>query len=218
MGRVPRERFVPLEQVAAAFEDRPLPLSRGQTISQPAMVAMMAEAALIEASSRLLEIGTGSGYGSAVLRELSRHVTTIERIPELADGARARLAELGYDDVNVIVGDGTLGWATAAPYDAIIVTAYAAEPPAALLNQLAPRGRLIIPIGARDRQQHLECITRKQPTGTRKQPSGASRDPGREGSAVAEAGAGVAGSALFRRERLTGVRFVPLIGEQGFPG
>ena len=147
METVPRERFVERHLASVAYEDHPLRIGKGQTISQPYMVAVMAEMALLTPESRVLEIGTGSGYGAAVLAEVAGQVWTIERHEGLASEARERLAALGYDNVHVVEGDGTLGLADEAPFDAIVVTAGATEVPARLVDQLAEGGRLIVPVG-----------------------------------------------------------------------
>ncbi len=160
MRRVPRDAFVPESARHDAYADRALPIGSGQTISQPFMVAAMTEALRLTGSERVLEVGTGSGYQAAVLAEIAREVVTIERVPLLAESARARLAALGYTNVDVVVGDGTLGWPAAAPYDAMLVAAGAPRAPATLTAQLAPEGgRLVIPIGPRE-QQWLTAITR----------------------------------------------------------
>jgi protein-L-isoaspartate(D-aspartate) O-methyltransferase len=156
---VPRELFVPPHLAETAYEDRALPIGSDQTISQPYMVAVMTQALDLTPSSRVLEIGTGSGYQAAVLSQLAREVTTIERRPELAEQARARLATLGCDNVTVIVADGTDGWAEGAPYDAILVTAGAPHVPEPLIAQLADAGRLVIPVGT-SREQDLITIER----------------------------------------------------------
>lgn len=148
MQRVDRARFVPLELRAHAYADSALPIGHGQTISQPTMVELLLDALQLEGGERVLDVGTGSGYQAAVLAELGADVYTIERIPELAEHARARLPH----GVHVKVGDGTKGWPEHAPYHAIVVAAAAAEPPPALLEQLAPGGRLVIPIGKRRHQ------------------------------------------------------------------
>lgn len=148
MASVPREDFVPPEQVDSAYEDHPLAIGQGQTISQPYMVALMAQLADVRPGHTVLELGTGSGYGAAVLSQLAGHVITIERLPELAEQAARRLA--GYPNVEVRVGDGSLGCADEAPFDAIVVTAAASEVPAHLTDQLAEGGHLVIPVG-RDR-------------------------------------------------------------------
>jgi len=160
MGTVPRERFVPAVQAAYAYDDCPLPIGEGQTISQPYIVALMAEAAEVGPSDRVLEVGTGSGYGAAVLSRASSEVWTIERHEALAERARTTLAGLGYDNVHVVVGDGSLGWPGAAPYDAIVVTADAPSVPEALVDQLADGGRLVIPVGASPGYQTLLRVRR----------------------------------------------------------
>jgi protein-L-isoaspartate(D-aspartate) O-methyltransferase len=153
MRRVPREAFVPEESQALAYADRALPIQGGQTISQPFMVAVMTESLTLQGPERVLEIGTGSGYQTAILAELALEVITIERRPELADAARTRIRSLGYTNVDVLVGDGTLGLAARAPFDRILVTAGAPRVPEALAQQLSPRGgRLVIPVGSPERQ------------------------------------------------------------------
>lgn len=147
MGTVPRERFVPADQVAAAYEERPLPLGDGQTISVPQIVAIMAAALELQVDDRVLEVGAGAGYAAAVLSRCAGRVITVERHRGLADRARAALAELGYDNVEVRHGDGALGAPDEAPFDAISVAAMAADLPTALIDQLAPHGRLICPVG-----------------------------------------------------------------------
>ena len=160
MRRVPREAFVPAAALWEAYADRALPIGGGQTISQPYMVAVMSESLRLTGSERVLDVGTGSGYQAAVLAELAREVVTIERVPDLADSARERLAALGYANVDVIVGDGTVGVAARAPFDAILVAAGAPRAPEALKDQLsAAGGRLVIPIGPAE-QQRLVVITR----------------------------------------------------------
>lgn len=153
MGRVAREQFVPLSRRGSAYEDRALPLEEGQTISQPYMVARTLELAGVPADGRALDIGTGSGYQAALLGELAKEVVTIERIPSLAESARAKLAELGYDNVEVVVGDGSVGYADRAPYDAIVGAAAAPSAPETLKRQLAIGGRLVLPIGSRTMQR-----------------------------------------------------------------
>jgi protein-L-isoaspartate(D-aspartate) O-methyltransferase len=163
MERVPRELFVPDELRPRAYEDAALPIGEGQTISQPYMVARIAEALALSGDEHVLDVGTGSGYQAAVLAELAAEVDTIERIPALAEQARANLAAAGYERVNVHVGDGTLGLSERAPFDAIAVAAAAAEVPPALYEQLQPRGRLVIPVGGRHGQR-LELVI-KSPEG-----------------------------------------------------
>jgi protein-L-isoaspartate(D-aspartate) O-methyltransferase len=147
MGVVPRHRFVPGAGPAEAYRDGPLPIGFGQTISQPYIVAFMAEAAALDPEDRVLEIGTGSGYGAAVLAELAAEVYTVEIVPELAERARRTLAATGYANVQVRAGNGWLGWPEHAPYDAIVVTAAPDEVPAALVEQLGMGGTLVIPVG-----------------------------------------------------------------------
>lgn len=158
MRRVPRHEFVPPEWRALAYLDRPLPIGHHQTISQPSLVARMTELAGLEADSRVLEVGTGSGYQAAILAELAGEVYSIEIIGALAEQAAATLARLGYDSIQLRHGDGYLGWPEASPFDAIVVTAAANEVPAPLLEQLAPGGRLVIPVG--DWVQELEVHER----------------------------------------------------------
>jgi len=147
IGRVPRERFIPPEQRDHAYENTPLPIGEGQTISQPFVVALMTSALRLHGGERALEIGTGSGYQAAVLAELGVQLITLERFPDLAERAAAVLAELGYRGVHVYHADGTMGWPTHAPYDAILVTAGGAQVPPALIEQLAEGGRLVMPVG-----------------------------------------------------------------------
>jgi protein-L-isoaspartate(D-aspartate) O-methyltransferase len=153
MRAVPRHRFVPKHMLGAAYRDSPLPIGQGQTISQPYIVALMTAELELTGTERVLEIGTGSGYQAAILGELAAEVISVERLPALAQEARALLAELGYDNVHVRVGDGTLGWPDEAPYDAIIVTAAAPEVPEPLQAQLVDGGRLLAPVGPRWTQQ-----------------------------------------------------------------
>jgi protein-L-isoaspartate(D-aspartate) O-methyltransferase len=160
MRTVPRERFVADYQQDQAYDDGPLPIGEGQTISQPYVVALMAAAIEPRPGDRVLEVGTGSGYAAAVLATIVAEVYTIERLGSLARKAEQRLASLGYRNVHVLEGDGTLGWADHAPYDGIIVTAGGPRIPAPLLDQLAVGGRLIIPVGPALRYQHLERVTR----------------------------------------------------------
>jgi protein-L-isoaspartate(D-aspartate) O-methyltransferase len=166
MAAVARELFVPEEHRAAAYEDGPIPLPHGQTISQPYMVAVTCEALALSGDERVLDIGTGSGYAAAVLAELAGCVYTIERIPELADAARLALAAGGYERVSVHVGDGSLGLPEYAPYDAIAVAAAAAKLPAALWQQLREGGRIAVPLRSGRGRQHL-CVLERTPAGPR---------------------------------------------------
>jgi len=186
MARVPRECFVEPGSEAQAYADCPLPIGQGQTLSQPYMVALMAQAASIGAADRVLEVGTGSGYAAAVLAELAARIDTVERHAALAALAARRLIELGYARVRVHLGDGSAGWPDAAPFDAIIVSAAAPALPPALCEQLAVGGRLVIPIGARIGTQRLCRFTRRNSAGG------------------------------WEAEDLGGVVFVPLLGVQGW--
>lgn len=161
MERVPRERFMPSASHHLAYEDIPLSIDMGQTISQPFIVALMTEALELSGSERVLEIGTGSGYQAAILAELTSWVVTVERHQKLADSARQLLAELGYTNIEVHLAEKTIGWPKGGPYQAIIVTAGAPQVPQALLDQLAEGGRLVIPIGSRYEQELLKVIKRK---------------------------------------------------------
>jgi protein-L-isoaspartate(D-aspartate) O-methyltransferase len=183
---VAREAFLPPELGEFAYDDTPLPIAGDQTISQPYIVAVTVEALGLRDTDRVLEVGTGSGYAAAILGKMAREVFTVERIAELAEEARERLARLGFHNVHVLHGDGTLGWKDHAPYDAIAVAAGGPEIPKALLAQLAPGGRLVIPVGPHASAQILTRITKLA-----------------DGS--------------FHEEPLADVRFVPLIGEQGWP-
>ena len=160
MRNVPREAFVPEQLRDLAYADRPLPIGEGQTISQPYIVAAMTEALGLRGGENVLEIGTGSGYAAAVLANIAREVHTVERITALAKKARATLRRLGYDSINVMEGDGTLGWPGAAPYDAIVVTAEGPHVPPSLRAQLKPGGRLVMPVSEGKLKQFLIRITR----------------------------------------------------------
>jgi len=147
MGKVPRHLFVEENLQDIAYEDRPLPIACGQTISQPYMVAYMTEAIQLQGDENVLEIGTGSGYQTAILAEICRQVFTVEKYPELLAGAEAVLRKLGYRNIEAKTDDGTLGWPEHKPYDAVLVTAGAPHVPKPLLDQLADGGRLLIPVG-----------------------------------------------------------------------
>jgi len=167
MLSVPRHEFVPSEFAAEAYSDRPLPIGHGQTISQPFMVAAMAEALELSGSESLLEIGAGSGYQAAVLSLLAREVHTVEMQQDLATDSAERLHRLGYGNVHVHVGDGTLGWPQEAAFDAIVVTAAAPDIPPPLAEQLANGGRLIIPVGTAEEQRLLRVEKRDHALSTR---------------------------------------------------
>jgi protein-L-isoaspartate(D-aspartate) O-methyltransferase len=160
MREVPREEFVPAELAEQAYEDYPLPIDEGQTISQPYMVAYMAESLELEPTERVLEIGTGSGYSAAVLSRLVAEVYTVEHFATLAKSAGERLQRLGFDNIRIFVGDGTLGWPELAPYDAIVVTAGAPRVPEPLLSQLVIGGRLVVPVGLNQFVQTLIRVRR----------------------------------------------------------
>ena len=185
MRKVPRELFLPKNLREFAYEDSPLPIAGEQTISQPYIVAFMSEALMLKGGEKVLEIGAGSGYAAAVLSEIAANVYTVERLGQLADKAAATLADLGYDNVRVLHGDGTRGWPEHAPYDAIVVAAGGPQVPESLKEQLKVGGRLVIPVGADQRSQELVRVTR------------ISKDE-------------------YRNEDIADVRFVPLIGEQGW--
>ncbi len=158
MGRLPRDRFVEEALIGEAYNDHPLPIGCRQTISQPYMVGFMTEALNLKGCERVLEIGTGSGYQTAVLASIAASVYTIERIPALLDKARAVLASLGFANIAFKAFDGTLGWMECAPFDAIIVTAAGPSIPQPLLGQLADGGRLVIPVGNRDGQELIKIV------------------------------------------------------------
>jgi protein-L-isoaspartate(D-aspartate) O-methyltransferase len=159
LAKVPRHLFVPDAFRDHAYDDRPLPIGYEQTISQPYIVAFMTEALGLDGTERVLEVGTGSGYQAAILSEIAAQVHTIEIVPELADGAAALLERLGYRNVAVRAGDGYRGWPDAAPFDAIIVTAAPDHVPEPLVDQLAPGGRMIIPVGGTS--QEIRILTRR---------------------------------------------------------
>jgi protein-L-isoaspartate(D-aspartate) O-methyltransferase len=187
MRKVPRELFVPEKLREFAYDDSPLPIADEQTISQPYIVAFMAEALLLKRDDKVLEIGAGSGYAAAVLSEIAAHVYTVERVGRLAKTAAERLAELGYDNVHVRHGDGTRGWPEHAPFDAIVVAAGGPQVPESLKSQLKVGGRLVIPIGSDQLVQELVRVTRVTET-------------------------------EYQSEDIADVRFVPLIGAEGWTG
>ncbi len=162
MSKIPRHVFVEEKFRSQAYEDRPLPIGCGQTISQPFMVALMTQLLDLKPEDRVLEIGGGSGYHTAILASLARQVVSIERIPELAERAAARLAQLGFDNAIVTVGDGTTGWRPLAPYDAILVAAGSPDIPQPLIDQLNVGGRLVIPVGEERLQRLIRIIKGKQ--------------------------------------------------------
>ena len=162
MARVPRECFVPPGSRHSAYEDRPLPIGFEQTISQPLIIAMMTEALELSGSEKILELGTGSGYQTAILAELAQLVITVERVPALAASARKALDRLGYTNIRTHLAEETLGWTKGAPYDAIIVTAAAPEVPNELVAHLGINGRMVIPVGTRYIQELYKGTRRRQ--------------------------------------------------------
>ena len=185
LRQVPREEFVSPDYGSEAYGDHPLPIEAGQTISQPYIVALMIEAANIAPGDRVLEVGAGSGYAAAVISRVAKEVIAIERKPELVELARERMQRLGYGNVSIVEGDGTRGWPDGAPYDAILAAASGSHVPQPLIDQLAPGGRLVMPVGSRAWIQQLVKLTNL--------PDGQTE-----------------------RENLGEVRFVPLIGEEGW--
>jgi protein-L-isoaspartate(D-aspartate) O-methyltransferase len=185
MQQVPREAFVEAGYEDFAYDDSPLPIGEGQTISQPYIVAFMIEATGIAPGDVALDVGTGSGYAAAVMAQIAERVYTIERHASLARQAEQRFAALGYENIHVRIGDGSCGWPDAGPYDAILVAAGAPQVPVALRQQLAPGGRLVIPVGESPTTQRLLRVRRLDDAG-------------------------------YEEETLAAVRFVPLIGEQGW--
>ena len=165
IGRVPRHEFVPEDQRRYAYDNRPLPIGYGQTISQPLIVALMTDLLQLEPGFRVFELGTGSGYQAAVLAELGAHVYSMEIVEPLAQAARERLERLGYSQVQVRGGDGYLGWPEQAPFDVIIVTAAGDHIPPPLIRQLRPGGRMILPVGGRYVTQQLVLVD-KEPDGS----------------------------------------------------
>ncbi|MBA3667547.1 MAG: protein-L-isoaspartate(D-aspartate) O-methyltransferase [Sphingomonas sp.] len=185
MRTVPREEFVAPPLAEHAYEDRPLPIEAGQTISQPYIVALTIDAAGIGAGDKVLEVGAGSGYAAAVIGQIAGKVIAIERHHELAELARDRISRLGYDNVRIVEGDGTRGFPAEAPFDAIVAAASGRHVPPALLDQLNPGGRLVMPVGSQLWSQSLVKLTKNH-------------------------------DGTIDREDLCVVRFVPLIGAQGF--
>lgn len=163
MERVPRESFVPAESKHMAYEDAPVPIGEGQTISQPFIVALMVQALELRQTDKVLEVGTGSGYEAAVLAEMASSVVTVERIASLADSARERLASLGYGNVDVVLVGEKLGWEAEAPYDAIVVAAAAPKLLRGLMEQMADGGRLVIPVGSMQNQELMK-VSRSEDT------------------------------------------------------
>jgi len=162
ISRVPRHEFVPADEKHNAYENRPLPIGHGQTISQPYIVAVMTDMLNLEPGSKVLELGTGSGYQAAILAELASKVYTIEIVEPLGILAKKRLQRLGYDNVTTKIGDGYYGWEEHAPFDAIIVTAAASHIPPPLIKQLKPGGRMVIPVGSRFMMQQLLVVDKRE--------------------------------------------------------
>lgn len=184
---VPREAFVDPDLAHLAYEDHPLPIEAKQTISQPYIVALMIEAAEIAAGDTVLEVGSGSGYAAAVISRIADKVVGIERQHELVDVSRERLQRLGFDNVEIVEGDGTLGWADAAPFDAILAAASGHHVPDGLIDQLKAGGRIVMPLGDAGWVQRLVKLVKR-------------------------------GDGTVRQSDLGAVRFVPLIGAEGWPG
>ena len=182
---VPREAFVSADKAHLAYGDHPLPIEAGQTISQPYVIALMIQAAAIGRSDNVLEVGSGSGYAAAVVSRIAAHVTGVERQHELVEVSRERLSRFGFGNIEIVEGDGTRGWRDGAPYDAILAAACGSHVPESLIEQLAPGGRLVIPLGRPGGAQELVKVTRLE-------------------------------DGVLRQESLGGVRFVPLIGEDGW--
>jgi protein-L-isoaspartate(D-aspartate) O-methyltransferase len=182
---VPREAFISSNRAHLAYGDHPLPIEANQTISQPYIVALMIEAAAIKPGDKVLEVGSGSGYAAALISLIASKVIGIERQPELVEIAADRMRRLGYDNVAIVEGDGTRGWPDEAPFDAILVAASGSHVPGSLIEQLAPDGRLVMPIGEPGWVQELVKVTKQE-------------------------------DGILKQENLGGVRFVPLIGEEGW--
>jgi protein-L-isoaspartate(D-aspartate) O-methyltransferase len=186
-GEVPREAFVGEQYAHLAYGDHPLPIASGQTISQPYVVALMIQAAGVAAGDNVLEVGAGSGYAAAVISRIAARVVGIERLHDLVEATRERLQRLGYDNAEIVEGDGTTGWTDAAPYEAILVAASGSHVPHSLVDQLKPGGRLVMPVGGGPSGQRLVKVIK--------------RDDG-----------------SIQQANLGAVRFVPLIGEEGWDG
>jgi protein-L-isoaspartate(D-aspartate) O-methyltransferase len=182
---VPRESFVAPEHACLAYGDHPIAIAAGQTISQPYIVALMIDAADVRRGDRVLEVGSGSGYAAAVISRIARRVIGVERQPALVESSRERLRALGYTNVEIVEADGTIGWRDGAPYDAILVAASGSHVPDALVEQLAPGGRIVMPIGSAEAVQRLVQVTRRE-------------------------------DGEIERSDLGAVRFVPLIGAEGW--
>jgi protein-L-isoaspartate(D-aspartate) O-methyltransferase len=182
---VPREEFISADHAVHAYQDSPLPIESGQTISQPYIVALTIAAAEIGEGARVLEVGAGSGYAAAVIGQVAREVIAIERHPELVELARQRMERLGYDNVRIVEGDGTLGWPEEAPFDAIVAAASGSHVPQCWIAQIKPGGRIVMPIGGPHSTQSLIKVTKDE-------------------------------DGTLDREDLGAVRFVPLIGQEGF--
>ena len=182
---VPREAFISDEYAHLAYGDHPLPIEANQTISQPYIVALMIQAAAIKAGDKVLEVGAGSGYAAAVVSRIAERVIGIERQHDLVEVARERLQRLGYDNVEIVEGDGTKGCPEEAPFDAILAAASGSHVPRQLIEQLAPGGRIVMPLGEPGWVQELIKVTKQE-------------------------------DGILRQENLGGVRFVPLIGEEGW--
>jgi protein-L-isoaspartate(D-aspartate) O-methyltransferase len=182
---VPREAFVSADYAHLAYGDHPLPIEAGQTISQPYIVALMIEAAGIGSGDKVLEVGAGSGYAAAVISRIAAKVVGVERKHVLVEVARERLSRLGYDNVEIVEGDGTRGWPDAAPYDAILAAASGSHIPAPLVDQLKPGGSIVMPVGSPGWVQNLVKATKRE-------------------------------DGTLQKSDLGGVRFVPLIGEEGW--